>query len=78
MNIICLILVFCITIPTSLGPKKNQYCKTSTLEIQMTIKRLLKRISNISLHLTRLNQYSDRDHHSPMDRLQVLMTVCKC
>ena len=77
MNIICFILVFCTTIPTSLGLKKNQYCKISTLEIQMTIKKLLKRISNISLHLTRLNLYSDRDPPNPMDRLQVLMTVCK-
>ena len=71
------ILVFCIIILAFLGLKKNQYYKTSTLEIQMIIKKLLKGISNTSLHLTRLSLYLDRDHLNHMHRLQVLMIVCK-
>ena len=71
------ILDFCIIIPTYLGLKKNQYYRTSTLEIQMTIKKLLKEISRTSRRLTHLNLYLDRDHLNHMHRLQVLMIVCK-
>ena len=78
MKVYCkYILVFCITILAYLGLKINQYYKTSTLEIQLTIKKVLKGIRHTSLHLTRLCLYLDQDHLNHMHRLQVLMIVCK-